>query len=390
LFDTKEASLKAINAIDAVPRILDVVCLATGMGFAAVARVTDDRWIACAVRDTVAFGLVPGGELEIETTICHEIRQHQQAVVIDNVAEDRLYATHHTPAFYKLQSYISMPILLPDGRFFGTLCAIDPSPHKLNTPAIVGMFKLFADMIAFHLDAMEQLDRSQAELASEKHDTGLREQFIAVLGHDLRNPLASIDAGVRLLGRNVTDERSLSVVSLIQKSIGRMAGIIDNVLDFARGRMGDGIPMEARNDVALKPVLEQVVAEICAAHPDRVLEVHLPDVRLRCDPGRIGQLASNLLANSITHGATDGIITVRGGVENQIFLLEIANAGAEIPEETRPHLFKPFVRASAQPSKQGLGLGLYIASEIAIAHGGTLSVNSSTEETVFSFALPLG
>ena len=128
------ADIAAVQGIAAVPRILEVVCRSTGMGFAAVARVTEQRWVCCAVRDEIAFGLAPGGELELETTICHEIRQSHEAVVIDNVAEDAAYCGHHTPAKYGFQSYISMPIILADGTFFGTLCAIDPRPARLNTP----------------------------------------------------------------------------------------------------------------------------------------------------------------------------------------------------------------------------------------------------------------
>ena len=139
-----QQDIDAVARIKAVPTILEVVCETTGMGFVAVARVTEDRWIACGVRDGIAFGLQPGGELKIETTICHEIRQSHEAVVIENVAEDATYAGHPTSAMYGFQSYISMPIILPDGRFFGTLCAIDPRPARVNTPATIGMFKLFA------------------------------------------------------------------------------------------------------------------------------------------------------------------------------------------------------------------------------------------------------
>jgi signal transduction histidine kinase len=389
VFDTVESSVMTVEAIDAVPTILDVVCQTTGMGFAAVARVTDDRWIACGVKDNVAFGLVPGGELKIETTICNEIRQHREPVVIDNVAEDPIYAKHHTPAIYGLQSYISMPIILPDGRFFGTLCAIDPKPNKLNTPAVIGMFKLFAELIAFHLDAHERLTESATELASHRHDKTLREQFIAVLGHDLRNPLASIDAGAKMLGRTVTDEKSSHILGLMRSSIQRMSGLIENVLDFARGRLGDGIPLKPMENVELKPLLEQVLAEIASAHPERRIDVLLGDATVKCDPSRIGQLASNLLSNAVTHGATDGMIAVRGTASASMFELTVSNPGVEIPQETRAHLFKPFVRASANPSGQGLGLGLYIASEIAQAHGGTLSVESSPAETRFVFRMPL-
>src|SRR6201985_2116641 len=182
----------AIQSIAAVPSILEVVCRTTGMGFAAVARVTEDRWIACNVRDDINFGLKPGGELKVETTLCHEIRQSGEAVIIDHVAEDPFYACHHTPQTHGLQSYISMPIRLADGSFFGTLCAIDPEPHRLNTPETIQMFEMFADVIGFQLSAMRNL-------LDERNASALREQFIAVLGHDLRNPLASISGGASLL-----------------------------------------------------------------------------------------------------------------------------------------------------------------------------------------------
>jgi GAF domain-containing protein len=133
-------AVATIAEIDAVPLILDVVCRSTGMGFAAVARVTQDRWIACAVRDEIEFGLLPGGELAVATTICDEIRAAGEAVIIDHVAEDQAYCGHPTPAKYGFQSYISMPIRRSDGSFFGTLCAIDPRPARLDTPETIGMF----------------------------------------------------------------------------------------------------------------------------------------------------------------------------------------------------------------------------------------------------------
>ena len=122
-----QADLDAIARISAVPMILDVVCRTTGMGFAAVARVTEDRWIACSVKDDIALGLQPGGELKLETTICNEIRQSGQPVVIDHVAQDNAWCGHHTPAMYGFKG-ISVPIVRSNGAFFGTLCAIDLAP----------------------------------------------------------------------------------------------------------------------------------------------------------------------------------------------------------------------------------------------------------------------
>ena len=146
-----EKDVESVNQIPGVYKLLEVICRITGMGFAAIARVTEDRWVACAVHDEIAFGLKAGGELKVETTICNEIRSHGQAVIIDHVAEDCVFAWHPTPIMYGFQSYISLPINRPDGSFFGTLCAIDPKPAKLNNPGVIGMFRLFAELLSIYL-----------------------------------------------------------------------------------------------------------------------------------------------------------------------------------------------------------------------------------------------
>jgi signal transduction histidine kinase len=383
------ADIDAVAGIKAVPTILEVVCEATGMGFAAIARVTEDRWIACGVRDGIAFGLQPGGELRVETTICHEIRQSRQAVIIDNVVEDGAYCGHPTPARYGFQSYISVPIILTDGSFFGTLCAIDPHPVRLNTPKTIGMFTLFAELIAFHLDANAQLAASKATLSDERTTAELREQFIAVLGHDLRNPLAAIGAGVEIILGRPLDEKASRMVAVIQKSVARIASLIDDVMDFARGRLGSGVPVEWTKE-PLKPVLEQVVAEAGASFPDRAIQTEIAfDDPVVCDQGRVGQLLSNLLGNALTYGSADEPIWVRAAVDGLVFELSVANAGNPIPPAAMERLFQPFTRGAVRPSQQGLGLGLFIASEVARAHGGTLTVNSSPGETRFTFRMPL-
>jgi signal transduction histidine kinase len=387
--DTFADDLAAVARIDAVPTILEVVCRTTGLGFSAVARVTEDRWIACAVRDEIAFGLQPGGELQVETTICDEIRDTHQLVVIDNVSEDEAFCSHPTPEMYGFQSYISVPILRPDGRFFGTLCALDPRPARLNKPETIGMFKLFADLIGFHLDVQERLRVSETALSDERKTAELREQFIAVLGHDLRNPLASIISGTRLLRNVPLSEKAARIVSLMGNSAARMAELIDNVLDFARGRLGGGISVTMGIDEGLGTMLEQAIAEMRAAWLDRVIQSDIALNRpVACDSGRIAQLLSNLLANALTHGDPAGPVRVRAHSDESGFELSVANHGKPIPPDIVDHLFQPYSRASVRSSQQGLGLGLYIASEIARAHDGTLEVASSPEETRFTFRMP--
>ena len=382
------ADIAAISRIDAVASVLEIVCRTTGMGFAAVARVTRDRWVACAVRDEIAFGLLPGGELDVKTTICDEIRDSGRAVIIDHVAQDEHFRDHHTPRLYGLQSYISMPIVLPDGAFFGTLCAIDPRPARLNRPEVIGMFKNFAQLIAFHLDAQARAARQDAALLDAQEAAKLREQFVAILAHDLRNPLASIDAGVSVILRRKPDEKTQSIGEQIQKSALRMASLIDVMLDFARGRLGGGFLLERNSNAPLSDHLEQVIGELRDLSENPIeARINLAH-RVNCDPKRVAQIASNLVANAMKHGASGRPIRVWASTDEKGFALTVANEGDPIDEVVAKQLFQPFFRGNGRSANQGLGLGLYIASEIARAHGGKIEVASSKEETRFTLRIP--
>ena len=190
-----QADIDAVNHIPMVATLLEVVCRTTGMGFAAIARVTETKWVACAVRDEINFGLVPGGELKLETTICDEIRQSGEPVIIDHVLNDLQFQNHHTPAMYGFQSYISVPIFLKNGSFFGTLCAIDPRPAKVNTPEVIGMFRLFTDLIAMHLNTFEQLAQSENYLLKEQKLSKLQGQYNRELTEANAKLQQAIEAG---------------------------------------------------------------------------------------------------------------------------------------------------------------------------------------------------
>lgn len=152
--DTFADDIARVQRVPSVEQMLREVCRITGMGFAAVARVTSDRWIACQLIDKIGFGLNPGDELEIKTTICDEIRESGRGVFIDHVASDESWRIHHTPALYGFQSYVSVPIVLDDGSFFGTLCAIDPEPRAWPLAPIVPAIEAFALRIAAALDQL--------------------------------------------------------------------------------------------------------------------------------------------------------------------------------------------------------------------------------------------
>ncbi|SFA90014.1 hypothetical protein SAMN05421688_1593 [Poseidonocella pacifica] len=385
-----ERDIKQIYESETVATLLETVCLATGMGFAAVARVTETRWITCRAVDSIGFGLGPGDELAVESTLCHEVRAAEREIIISDVPNDPLYCDHHTPKQYGFRSYVSIPIHDAAGQFFGTLCAIDPHPRALDDPRVLRMFRHFARMIGDVLDVTQRLKDVQAQLDREIDIGRLREEFVAVLGHDLRNPVGAMRAGLRMLAKRPLDERSTELVRLMRLSAHRMSDLIENILDHARSRLGDGMTTRREPVDNLDETLQHVVAEVRAITPERQVNA---DLRISgavlCDPPRLGQLLSNLLSNAVSHGDPEQPIHVRAETVGEEFVLQVENGGAPITASARSRLFEPFARGDAMSSTNGLGLGLYIASQIAQGHGGRIDVQSDEDRTSFTFRMPL-
>lgn len=239
-------------------------------------------------------------------------------------------------------------------------------------------------------EAISERMLAEAGLSEELAIAELREQFIAVLGHDLRNPLASMEGGSRMLLQEELSPRAQRIVTLMQGSVQRMSGLIDNVLDFARGRLGSGFALRLDADELLDPVLKQIAEELQLGTPGISIETNFNITeKVYCDRDRIGQMVSNLLGNAITYGDTSQPIRFSASTKSGMLEISVANSGVPIAQEAMERLFQPFFRGGVRASQQGLGLGLYIASEIAKAHGGTLVVTSSSIETRFTFQMPL-
>jgi hypothetical protein len=210
--------IAAIGRIPIVPYILETICRTTGLGFSAVARVTPERWIACAVEDKIQFGLLPGGELKVDSTICHEIRQSGEGVIIDHVEKDDFYRSHHTPLQYGFQSYISLPIFLKNKSFFGTLCGIDPHPGLLNNPEIIGMFKAYSKLIAFHLDepGVDGLYTRTREV--------LKRQLISLTGYGFEE-----DSSGNHIVPNIVDRKSTEYEEIVAAANTKISQLLEEL-----------------------------------------------------------------------------------------------------------------------------------------------------------------
>ena len=235
---------------------------------------------------------------------------------------------------------------------------------------------------------VEQRLTAEGRYNAELAEAQFREKFIAVLGHDLRNPLAGMEAGLKMVLRTPLDEKATNLVSLMQNSVERMNALVSDLTDFARSRMGGGIRLQYKT-VQLKPIITHAVNEIAAASPAHNIQLHLdfPE-HVECDPMRIAQLVSNLVGNAVSHGDIGGVVKVSGGFQGPILEISVTNRGAAIPSDILERIFQPFIQNATGQARLGLGLGLYISSEIAHAHGGELLVQSDTEETKFIFRMP--
>jgi len=303
------------------------------------------------------------------------------------------YETHLSPLL-KLQGFfeeVSAELLLKDGNKLRVLLNGYVRNDEEKKPLFIRLNiyraterKIYEDNLRLAIIDGEKTLKEERELAT------LREQFIAVLGHDLRNPLGAIKSGTTLLSRSpALSDRDKSIIGMIKNSSLRMEELIANVLDFARVRLGGGLALDLK-DVLIEPVLLHVVDELRITFPERTITLDF-EVRemINCDADRISQLLSNLVANALTHGSIDQPVKVVARIELNNFELSVSNGGKPIPEEVLETLFEPFTREASSPSQQGLGLGLYIASQIARAHGGNLKATSSATETRFTFLMPV-
>ena len=221
----------------------------------------------------------------------------------------------------------------------------------------------------------------------------LSDLFVSILGHDLRTPLGAIRLSAETIVRLSTESRALRPAGRILRSADRMTRMIEQLLDYARVRQGHGIPLQP-GPADLGEICCPVFQEIEDAHPQaRLLVQEMGDLSGVWDSDRLAQVVSNLVGNAIQHGAPGGDVAVElDGRDATAVRLRVHNSGS-IPADAIATLFEAFKQAPAQPApgtrKPGLGLGLFIAREIARAHGGDLGVRSSdVEGTTFEVTLP--
>jgi signal transduction histidine kinase len=311
---------------------------------------------------------------------------------------------------------VLLDLSLPDGQGLSNIERMVQAAPTLPLVVLTGTDDEQLAMRAVHAGAQDYLvkgqvtgpllvralryaiERKRAEEGLKREEAArqtavFREQFLGILGHDLRNPLQAISGNAALLLRyGGLSEPQRKAVHRISSSSDRMARMIGDLLDFTRTRLGGGYTLQ-RTEMNVHDVLRQVVEELEVAHPGRKFELNVSGTGWgEWDMGRIAQAASNLVGNAVQYSPEDSAVRVSARDEDEGVRVEVRNGGSPIPAERMPHIFDPFVRGrdgARSGGRAGLGLGLYITHEIVKAHGGSLQVRSTEAEgTCFWMNLP--
>jgi signal transduction histidine kinase len=401
--------IEKIRQISIVPTILEVICNTTGMGFSAVARVTNESWVACSIRDEIDFGLKPGGELRLETTICNEIRTTRQPVVIDHVEEDPAFCSHHTPAMYGFQSYISVPIILKSGELFGTLCAIDPRPALLKDSKTTAMFNLFAELIAFHLESLDKLEQSNVAIMSldkqlsETRDENRQYKFISK--HNLQEPLRKLRVFSSILSE-ASDRNDLKKVKIFAEKINQNAQRFSMMVKD----LSDLSELDQAVHTSEEVNLNTVLADVCLQ-----LESQIEQTSATVQVGKLPVIHGVTLQMEqlFYHLITNALKFSRPAVPPNIIIssltpdiahvkhmdprfnkadyteIRISDNGVGIVKPQLEKIFDIFAKLDYDPELKSAGVGLTYCRKIVRNHGGIITAESEAGEgTTFNIFFP--
>lgn len=237
---------------------------------------------------------------------------------------------------------------------------------------------------------LEALVAEATRLQAEAKDHALSaEMMVGIVSHDLRNPMSSIQMATALLakGASTSQQRTLERVA---RSTARANALIADLLDFTQARLGRGLTI-TRRQLELHDAVSATVEDLSLAYPGRGLR-HARSGEGACsaDANRLAQLVGNLVSNAMTYGSPELPITVTSSIQERSFSISVHNVGAPIAPELQAEIFRPMSRGTlTTDAKRSVGLGLFIVSEIAKAHGGTAHVSSSAESgTTFSVSCP--
>lgn len=361
--------------------VLNLIRRSTGMRLVALLREGVPGGTVLQCRDDLDIGLSPGDTLLLDSPRAAKLDRPEELAIQDGLEGKHRVGAASASRPREFAVCFAYPVRRRDGSVFGCLCGFDPEPQSLDATETEELLAPLAELIAFHL-----AERSDAETAKQTRDI---EKFISVLSHDLRSPLGVIQTCGHLVSRQDLPEAATQHLQLISHCSARMLDMIRKLQQFARCTLGEGFELRLSSDrTALVDSLEQTNVEFRKRQGDERLRwresISEP---VTCDLFRIRRLYELLLDNAVQHGPDGVTIEAEASTREGHFLLSVSNAGDPIDEAQRATLFEPFTTTRGRDG-DSLGLGLFLAAEIARAHGATLEVDHRDGKNIFSLSLP--
>nr|WP_314586491.1 GAF domain-containing protein [uncultured Pseudomonas sp.] len=375
-------SVELLTSLDSVAALLRVVCDISGLGVATVAEVTEQRWIACAVEDRIAFGLQPGAELDLESTLCNHVRSSHDAVIISDVTQNPTYCDHPAPGLYGWKSYLSVPVFRPNGTFFGTLCAFDPQPApRLEQRPVIDTLDGFARLLGELLAREEQRREASPGARGDRDLTPLREQLLVLLEEDLQRPLQA-------LAKEASADAAQA--QRLQAEAQRLAERSAAAADFVRVRLGHGLPLKLTLVEGVNERLTNLLATLQARFPDQTLGSELPELpaAVRLDLPRLLQAMGALLEWVASRNPAGGTLLLRGELDERCYRLAVESRTAVVDPGSLSQVFQPALTEATPEQPARLELSLYLAQEVARGHGGSLVARQENGRLRFLLTLP--
>lgn len=375
-------SIELLTSLDSVAALLRVVCDISGLGVATVAEVTEQRWIACAVEDRIAFGLQPGAELDLESTLCNHVRSSHDAVIISDVTQNPTYCDHPAPGLYGWKSYLSVPVFRPNGTFFGTLCAFDPQPApRLEQRPVIDTLDGFARLLGELLAREEQRREASPGARGDRDLTPLREQLLVLLEEDLQRPLQA-------LAKEASADAAQA--QRWQAEAQRLAERSAATADFVRVRLGHGLPLKLTLVEGVNERLTNLLATLQARFPDQTLGSELPELpaAVRLDLPRLLQAMGALLEWVASRNPAGGTLLLRGELDERCYRLAVESRTAVVDPGSLSQVFQPALTEATPEQPARLELSLYLAQEVARGHGGSLVARQENGRLRFILTLP--
>jgi len=408
--------------LPAFPAVLKALRGLSQMRFAALVRITDRQWQPYMVDDQANLGIEAGDVWPIENTLCGEVLElnapvSQPSVPLDLAGEN---AAHMVNAL-GIRCHFSYPVFDADGSFFGVLCMMDTVPCHPMSFAVIDAVSAFSQLVGADISRARAsaispssdaapTDSAAAQVPTRRESEPSRQgqtsahaepvgsgappsvqsRVLSVMGHDLRNPMHSLMAAIEMIQLKPMDQRLERLMGMVHGSASRLGELAQQTLDFTRLQMLGELPVQIVPSHDPVGNIKSLIKAVRASYPQReVVEDIDACPAADLDPARLEQAMASVLTHAIKHCGADQQVSVVARGQDGALEIVVSVPGYILDAAMLANVFNPFAQEGGEAQTAHLGVGLYLARAVALAHGGDLVATQAGNDARFVFAVPI-